>query len=316
MTLLLMLGCVFLAGCLAENARETLVMEPPQPQIEQEIAHEFVEMLPGIRVDLEHGVIEFDAVVAVDCHDPETPTVYLEVICCTPDTREHEALVVTTVPPSFVHAALLAVGGSPGRPGAWRQEGKAIIAVPPTGDRVRVTFLTTEADGSTRAHDPAEWIIQKETGRTLREVLPETGWVFAGSRLREFRGREVYDADGTGQLIGLHTFGSEMIGWQQIESPEAGIDEPQWLANAARVPRIGRPIVVRLEVVRVSKTRALETLVFLGRADVAGWMSRGARSLFTRDPSSDDVVGFEDFGGKVSGTELVGLVKAAGGVER
>lgn len=210
----------------------------------------FVEMLPGVRVDLTHGIVEFDAIVAVDCHDPETPTVYLEVICCTPDTREHEALVVTAVPPSSIHAALLAVGSRPGTPGSWRQEGKAIIALPPTGDRVRVTLLTTEADGSTRAHDPAEWIIQKGTGRTLREVLPETGWVFAGSRLREFHGREVYDADGTGQLIGLHTFGSETIGWQEIESPEAGIDEPQWLANAARVPAIGTPVVVRLVVVR------------------------------------------------------------------
>ena len=221
---------------------------PPSPTVVS--APLFVEMLPGVRVDLARGIVEFDTVVATDCHDPETPTVYLEVICCTPDTREHEALVVTAVPPSSIHAALLAVGSRPGTPGSWRQEGKAIIAVPPTGDRVRVTFLTTGADGSTRAHDPAEWIIQKGTGRTLREVLPETGWVFAGSRLREFRGREVYDADGAGQLIGLHTFGSETLGWREIESPEAGIDEPQWLANAARVPAIGTPVVVRLVVVR------------------------------------------------------------------
>lgn len=218
----------------------------PTPQATEP---ELIEMLPGVRVDLDRGIVEFDAVVAVDCHDPETPDVYLEVVCCTRDTREHEALVVTTTPPSSVHVALLLLGGTPGAPGSWRQEGSAIVAVPPTGEGVRVTFLTTDADGTTHAHDPAKWIIQKETGHTLRETLPGTGWVFAGSRVREFRGREVYDADGTGQFIGLHTFGSEAIAWLRIESPEAGIDEPQWMANAASVPVIGTPVTVRLELI-------------------------------------------------------------------
>ncbi len=238
-TSLLLAGLTFATGCSSPSSAPSLRASEPV----------LIEMLPGVQVDLDRGMVEFDAVVAVDCHDPETPDVYLEVVCCTPDTREHEALVVSSTLPSSVHAALLAVGGSPGTPGTWRQEGMAVVPVPPTGERVRVTFLIAGADGTPRTHDPAEWIIQKDTGRTLRETLPGTGWVFAGSRLREFRGREVYDADGTGQLIGLHTFGSEAIAWLRLESPEAGIDEPQWMANAARVPPIGTPVTVRLEVV-------------------------------------------------------------------
>ena len=79
--------------------------------------------------------------------------------------------------------------------------------------------------------------------------LLEPAWVFAGSRLREFRGREVYDADGTGQLVGLHTFGSEVIAWTRVESPEAAVDAPQWLANNDLVPPIGTPVRVRIELV-------------------------------------------------------------------
>ena len=77
-------------------------------------------------------------------------------------------------------------------------------------------------------------------------AMPGSGWVFAGSRMREFRGREVYDADGTGQLIGLHTFGSETIAWTRVESPEASVQEPLWLANNDVVPEIGAPVTVRV----------------------------------------------------------------------
>lgn len=244
---MLTLGCLPLAGCWDSTIRDGLggmIAEQASKRIE----HDLTEILDGVRIDPERRLVEFDAVVAVDCHDPETPVVYLEVICCTPDTREHEALVVTRIPPSFVHAALLAVGGEPGRPGGWRREGETIVPTPPSGSRVLISFVVRDGAGREVVHDPAEWIVQLDTGRTLREVMADTAWVFAGSRLREFGGREVYDADGTGQLIGLHTFGSETIAWMHIESPEAAIDEPQWLTNNDLLPAIGTPVVVRLEV--------------------------------------------------------------------
>ncbi|MCC7387607.1 MAG: hypothetical protein IT431_02435 [Phycisphaerales bacterium] len=242
-----------LAGCF--GGREGGEMLRPAvehvlgPAARQMSAFEFVEILPGVRINQEIRTLEFDATVAIDCHDPETPDVYLEVICCTRDTREHEALVVTGVSPSSVHAALLALGGEPGRPGGWRREGDAIVSVPPEGDRVRVWFFVATDDGSIRVSEPTQWIIQHETRRPLTSWATDPGWVFAGSRIRQYQGREVYDADGTGQLIGLHTFGSEVIGWTRVESPEAAVDEPQWLANSDLVPPIGTPVRVRIELV-------------------------------------------------------------------
>lgn len=241
-TLTLLLGCSHRPlGTPIPRRADAPIAAAPEPAL--------TELLEGVRLDPARHLVEFDATVAVDCRDPETPDVYLEVVCCTPDTREHEALVVTSVPPSSVHAALLAVGGSPGSPGAWRREGDTIVPVPPSGDRVRVTFLTNGPVGQLEVHDPAAWIIQRDSGLALREVMPATGWVFAGSRIRRSGGLDVYDADGTGQLIGLHTFGSETVGWTSIESPEAAVDAPQWLTNNALVPPVGTPVRVRLEIV-------------------------------------------------------------------
>lgn len=219
--------------------------EPAAPVPEPEPLR-LVELLEGVRADPERGVVEFDGVVAIDCHDPETPDVYLEVICCNRDTREHEALVVTTVRPSLVHAALLAAGAEPGSPGGWRQDGETLVPVPARGDPVVVTLVVRGADGAPVEHDPAAWIREAGGGRTLRELVPDSAWVFAGSRMRRFRGAEVYDADGTGQLVGLHTFGSETIAWTHVESPDSWIDEPRWLADARTVPPIGTPVTVRL----------------------------------------------------------------------
>lgn len=222
-------------------------LHAPTPA-EPAAAPDLQELLPGVWVSLAHKLVEFDALLAIDCHHPETPDVYLEVICCTPDTREHEALVVTSVAPSAIHAALLMLGADDGRPGAWEQEDGRITPIPPEGAPVEVTFLLSGGDGEPRASDPARWIVHAETGETLREVLPEEGWVFAGSRVRHFQEKDVYDADWTGQLIGLHTFGSETIAWTHAAHPDSGVHEPVWLANRELVPLIRTPVRVRIRV--------------------------------------------------------------------
>ena len=245
---LLCAGAALGTGCAGPQVREGHGGPVAEQEAERAAEREFVAYLEreGVRADRSRGVVEFDGVIAVDCHDPETPDVYLEVVCCTPDTREHEALLVAPVAPSLVHAALLLLGAEPGAPGGWRTEDGAIVPVPPHGDEVEVAIVTRDHEGAETEHDPAAWIRQAGSGRTLREVEPGCAWVFAGSRLRQHRGREVYDADGTGQLVGLHTFGSETIGWTRVESPQAAIDEPQWLAHNDALPAIGTPVTVRL----------------------------------------------------------------------
>jgi hypothetical protein len=58
--------------------------------------------------------------------------------------------------------------------------------------------------------------------------------------------REVYDADGTGVVIGLSTFGSELVAWRQVLSPESTITAPTWVINNAAYPKAGTAVVVRI----------------------------------------------------------------------
>ncbi len=179
----------------------------------------------------------------IDAHDPVTPRVYLEVIVCTPDTKEHESLVMTRARPSHVHAALLAAGLEPGAPASWRwdEATKTLLTVPPTGAPVDVRLIV----GGTEVR-ATDWIVHATSGARLLPKGGGPGWVFAGSTMATRAGREVYDADGTGTLIGLAAFGMETIAWQDVISHEADVEEPVWIADAKAVPKFGTAVTVRI----------------------------------------------------------------------
>lgn len=206
------------------------------------------EFAPHVRIDARTGTVEFDGIVPVDCHDPETPDVYLELVACTPDTREHESLVMTTAKPSHIHAALLAAGYEPGTPGTWRLEGDELVRTLPTGDALEVFIAYKNAQGQEIEAPAQDWIINIATGQTFPgSDMGAAVWLFGGSRIIEYRGEEFYDADGAGTLIGLATFESETLSWRSVISPDSSLDEPEWIANRGLVPSFGTPVVVRLK---------------------------------------------------------------------
>ncbi len=245
-TLVRLAALCSLAGCTARpNAPAT---KPPTDAKDAPPAvapdDGWVEAFPGVRVSVARRAVEFEGIVPIDCHHPETPDVYLEVIVCTPDTREHEALVMTRALPSHVHAALLLAGLNPGEPGRFVPDDQGrLLRVPPRGDTVRVLLFTGD-DGA--ASPTSDWVVNVKTGRRLSDETAG-GWVFAGSRIVERQGRERYDADGEGALVGLHTFGAEVIAWRAVYNPESVIDEPEWIANRSLVPPFGTPVRVRIE---------------------------------------------------------------------
>jgi hypothetical protein len=172
--------------------------------------------------------------------------VYLEVIACTSDSKEHESLVVTRAKPSHVHAALLMIGLEPGSPGSWKvDEPSRVVTIPPRGSAVRVSLTFDPDSPNAREIDPAELVIDART-KVRASSLADAGFVFAGSRVVEWQGRSYYDADGMGTLIGLATFGSETIAWREVFSPEAAIAEPEWVADNERLPAAGTRVMVRL----------------------------------------------------------------------
>ena len=255
------LGMIGMLGCAEQNARN-IAEKRPKHKLSTAWKPARIELFPGVRIDPDRQLVEFEAQVSMDCHDPQTPDVYLEVLCCVRNSREYESLVVTDIKPSLIHAAMLAVGLEPGAPGILPNS--VHPAREPTGQRVEIRFVLVPESAKTnpahpgspiraRIEDPTDWIVQKSTKKTLRQVYPQTAWVFAGSRIRLFQGQHVYDADWTGQLIGLHTFGSETIAWTRLESPQASVTEPEWLADAAHVPALGRPVIVQIYAVPKSQ---------------------------------------------------------------
>jgi hypothetical protein len=243
----------------ASEPRPTRQAEPPQteppapsptpePPVEPSAAptSEVKQPFAHIRVDRAARVVEIDGMVPIDAHDPETPTVYLEVTVCTRDSKEHESLVMTDAKPSEVHAALLLIGLQPGTPGSWTFDGKKLTPTPPMGDGVEVTLSYRDADGREVEAPAADWVISRKTGARFGRGEDGPAWVFAGSRFVVRNGRERYDADGAGTLIGLTTFGGETIAWSEVHSHEAQVEEPEWIADASKVPAFGTPVVVRI----------------------------------------------------------------------
>lgn len=243
----LMLAC-------GSGARAQDAPAPEKPEVGRPAQHAPApggprEVFPGVRADVKARIVEFDAEVPIDCHDPKTPHVYLEVFVCTPDTKEHEALAMTRVRPSHVHAALLACGYAPGRPGSWSwdPDAKQLNTHPPTGDALDV-FIACRGPGDQEVEARiSDWVVSTD-GRRFRASDPDRPgwWVFAGSTTARRAGREVYDADGTGTLVGLTTFGMETIAWRDVLSHEASVQEPEWIADAKLVPRIGTRVVIRI----------------------------------------------------------------------
>ncbi len=210
------------------------------------------EVFPHVRLDLARRTVEFDGVVPISLTDPRAPRVYLELIACVRDSKEHESLVMTDARPSHIHAALLAVGLNPGKPATWSQKDGQVISNAPTGDKVRVELVTRGDLGAERVWTPDQWI------RSAKSEAPWPGdgmiarghWVFAGSmtinRAGGEGGADVYKADEEGTVIGLASFGTEIIAWTGVLSPDSQTDEPEWIADARHVPPVDTPVTVRI----------------------------------------------------------------------
>lgn len=161
---------------------------------------------------------------------------------------------MTKAKPSQVHAALLVAGFVPGKPVEWIDTPKPAdstatkpskpTATPPTGDTINVEFIWNNGTAEHKA-SPLEWVINAKDKSRASDL--NHGFVFAGSVLiKTPSGKERYDADAAGTLIGLASFGSETIAWTKPFSPESAIDEPVWIIDRDRLPKFGTKVTVRL----------------------------------------------------------------------
>ncbi|MEM9559440.1 MAG: YdjY domain-containing protein [Planctomycetota bacterium] len=223
-------ACVACTGCAAQPGAEPV---PERP----------IELAPGLRIDRAARTVEFDGLVPIDAHNDETPDVFLELLVTGPDSREHESLVVTHVRPSLIHAALLSVGLEPGKPGRVAWDTGTAVRTPSTGAPVDVLVSVLQEGEWTLPVALVSWVISQDRRTRLIDAKAWTGVVFAGSVSDLDRGVP-YVADATGTIIGLATFGTEVIAPRLTLSHEARVDAPVWVADRARTPLVNTPVRV------------------------------------------------------------------------
>jgi hypothetical protein len=174
----------------------------------------------------------------------------LEQVACGPDSREHESLLVIKAKPSHIHAALLLAGFEPGAPGQWTYDNNTLGTIAPTGEKLDIDVRYVDRSGQTIEHSVRNWI--RDTNGV--HAFPADPWVFGGSSMRTYppsafsadagASREHYVADMTGSIIGLVTFGDEVIGFSKVFADSDAVQPPQWQVNAKIIPPLNTEVTV------------------------------------------------------------------------
>lgn len=230
-----------------ESAARQQVQQEHQHQQQQQQAREPNPrpFRPHVRLDAATRTVEFDGIVPIAVGMPGSPVVYLELVACTPDTKEHESLVMTDARPSDIHAALLLTGLQPGSPASFKWDGTDLNVIQPEGPPINVTLIWTSNTGQRHEDNISQWVTSEDSGQRFNPN--NTPWLFAGSNIRNHRGQSIYEADFSGCVIGLTTFGSELLAYPEPISPDSAIVPPEWIADPARVPPPGTQVTVRLQ---------------------------------------------------------------------
>lgn len=168
------------------------------PEIKARVEKSFAEP-PNTKKMLEDGRVWIhrdEQAVIVDGYVCQR-SAPLEMFACPVGTKEHESIVAVFTKSQFVHAALLAVGGVPGKPVAFEPK-----FVPASGTTVRVYALWHDAEGKTQGTLAQNWVRQSGKDKAM-----EWDWVFAGSKIYKDpdTGKETYLGN-SGELLCVANF--------------------------------------------------------------------------------------------------------------
>lgn len=157
-------------------------------------AEKQIHAFPHLRIDRKNRRIEIDA-VTVDS------TYALEFLLCMAGTKEYESLLATRAKPWQVHAGLLMMGLSPGKPGYFT----GTEYVPPRGAGLDIRLEWKDKQGKAHSTPAVDWLAWAgEDGDTK---MPDR-WIFLGSEVSP-KGR--YWADEDGGIIAVANLPSAVI---------------------------------------------------------------------------------------------------------
>lgn len=217
---------VLLADEKADKADKPSVSPQPLPD------------LPHIKIDRKKRFVDLEGVVVLREAD------WIELLACMPRSRVHESLISIKAKPSHIHGAMLIAGYKPGHP--WKAEKikDTWKYYPAKGELVQTTILYKDKKGKTVEVSPSDWIIESQTNKKL----PDSNWMFTGSRVLNVQGKKLYAADLEGNLFTLVNFGDEVFARQtKLEGGQGGAGGDTWKANTKLIPPVGTKLTLRIQ---------------------------------------------------------------------
>ena len=174
----------------------------------------------GIWIDWENRAIELEARICLRSG-------LLELLACSPNTREHESILVVPGRPRDIYHAMGLVGMEPGSPVRLDQTTQKWL--PPSGERLQLAIRFAR-NGKEETALASNWL--KSTSADKK--LPDLHWVFAGSKTWA-DGRFAGDSEGT--LVAVVDFESALIA---IGATHTADNASLWLeANTDAIPPVG-----------------------------------------------------------------------------
>ncbi|MFG0249756.1 MAG: YdjY domain-containing protein [Phycisphaeraceae bacterium JB051] len=190
--------------------------------------------LPGVVVNHDQKFVDVTAKVVLRDGD------WLELLLCTPGTREHESILTTTAKPSHIHLALVMLGLEPGHPMTGQKVGDKLEVTAASGPLVAIDLHYTLEDKAITV--PAnQWVYDKNT----KQDLPDNQWLFAGSSFIKTNDQRLYRADINGSVITLVHFGDDLLA--RKTNLTSRNDNARWQARTEKIPPVGTPLIIRLK---------------------------------------------------------------------
>ncbi|MGB0768006.1 MAG: YdjY domain-containing protein [Phycisphaeraceae bacterium] len=189
----------------------------------------------GVTVNRDDLSLDIDATVVLRKGE------FLEMFACTPDTREHESILVTDAMPSIIHLGLLLLGQEPGKPLSYDMNFDPPKLVPAKGPEIEV-FIVVEVAGVEREIPANRWVQDNKT----QEMMQGNTWLFAGSQFAEFDGKQIYHADLNGSAISLVNFGDDLLTLPNAMTDDNTSHNKVWAPRTKAIPKVGTEVAIRL----------------------------------------------------------------------
>lgn len=216
-----------------------------------------------LRVDLKNRQIILNAEVC-------KPTYGLEFFLCKWNEKSYESVLHTKAQAWQLHAGLLALGLTPGRPARWSSGfGEDAKFLPPQGAELKITLRWKDADGKQQTAEAGDWLAPAGEGKGQRPAPKK--WIFIGSEILP-NGGYLADMEGYSGLVSVANLSSAVIDvpFQSTHS----IESRQYLFNKDIIPKSGTVVEIIVTPLpgaeRANHARAVLDIDRFGRMKIDG----------------------------------------------